>query len=44
MPERQEVNLEAIEKVALALEEINDEIVYIGGAVVSLYATEDGAE
>lgn len=38
------VNLKSIEKVALKLEEINDEVVYVGGAVVSLYATAPGAD
>jgi len=38
------INLKAVEKVALALGEINKDVIYVGGAVVSLYATEDGAE
>ncbi|MEM7109839.1 MAG: hypothetical protein AAF519_16560 [Bacteroidota bacterium] len=33
-----------VEKVALALEELNDEVVFVGGAVVSLYVTDTGAE
>jgi len=38
------INLKVVEKVALALEELNDEVIYVGGAVVSLYVTDEGAE
>jgi len=38
------INLKVVEKVALALEEINNDVIYVGGAVVSLYVTDDGAE
>ena len=38
------IDIKIIEKVALALEEINDEVVYVGGAIVSYYATDSGAE
>ena len=38
------INLKIVEKVALALEEINDEVIFIGGAVVSLYDTEKAAD
>ena len=44
MLKNQIINLQVVEKVALALEEINDEVIYVGGAVVSLYATDQGAE
>ncbi len=44
MPERRAINLATIETVAKALGEINDDVVYVGGAVVSLYVTENGAE
>lgn len=44
MPKRQEINLDAVEKVAIALEEINDEVIYVGGAIVSLYVTDESAE
>ncbi len=44
MHKHQIVNLKLIEKVALALGEINNEVIYIGGAVVSLYCTDNGAE
>jgi len=44
MPDYQTINLAAIEKVATALEELNDEVIYIGGAVISLYITDKGAE
>ncbi len=38
------VQLKEVEKVALALEEINEEVIYVGGAVLSLYANDEGAE
>ena len=38
------INLKVVEKVALALEELNGEVIYVGGAVVSLYVTDEGAE
>ena len=44
MFKNQPVNIKLVEKVALALEEINDEVIYIGGAIVSLYVTDQGAE
>lgn len=44
MRKRQKVNLDAIEEVAIALEEINDEVIYVGGAIISLYVNEESAE
>jgi len=44
MPNKQSINLKAVEKVALALEELNEEVIYIGGAIVGLYVTDIGAE
>jgi len=38
------INLRIVEKVASTLKELNDEIIYVGGAVVSLYITDEGAE
>lgn len=38
------INLKTVEKVAIALEEINKDVIYVGGAVVSLYATDAGSE
>jgi len=38
------INIEIIGKVAEALEEINTEVIYVGGAVISLYATEKGSD
>jgi len=35
MPKNQTINLRIVEKVALALEELNNEVIYVGGAVVS---------
>lgn len=44
MLKNQTINLKIVEKVALALGELNDEVIYVGGAVVSLYVTDEGAE
>lgn len=44
MHSSQTVNLQVIEKVATVLDELNKEVIYIGGAVVSLYVTDTGAE
>lgn len=38
------INLETVEIVAAKLRELNDEIIYVGGATVSLYATDPAAE
>jgi predicted nucleotidyltransferase len=38
------VNFQRIEKISLALEEINDEVVFIGAAILGLYVTEEGAD
>lgn len=44
MNRAQTINFSIVEKVANALEEINDEVIYVGGAIIGLYATEDGAD
>ncbi len=44
MLEVQSINLIIVEKVARALQEINDEVIFVGGAVISIYATDEGAE
>ena len=44
MLKNQTINLKVVEKVAHSLEELNKDVVYIGGAVVSLYVTDEGAE
>ena len=44
MLKNQTINLKVVEKVALALGELNNEVMYVGGAVVSLYVTDQGAE
>lgn len=44
MLKNQTINLKVVEKVALSLEEINDQVIYVGGAVVTLYFTDEGAE
>ncbi|MCG8308275.1 MAG: hypothetical protein MI975_12845 [Cytophagales bacterium] len=44
MLKNQAINLKVVEKVALALGELNDEVIYVGGAVVSLYVMDEGAE
>lgn len=38
------LNLEVVAQVATALGDLNDQVVYIGGAVISIYATEPGAD
>ena len=44
MLKNQTVNLKVVEKVAIALGELNKDVIYVGGAVVSLYVTDEGAE
>lgn len=44
MLKNQTINLKVVEKVASTLEELNTDVIYVGGAVVSLYATDEGAE
>ena len=44
MLKNQAINLKVVEKVALALGELNEDVVYVGGAVISLYVTDEGAE
>ncbi len=38
------INREATKKVALALGNLNKEVVYVGGAMVSLYINDPAAE
>ena len=40
MLKNQTINLKVVEKVALSLEELNDQVIYVGGAVVTLYVTD----
>jgi len=44
MLKNQTINLKVVEKVALALGELNNEVIYVGGAVISLYVTDEGGE
>lgn len=44
MLKNQTINLKVVEKLSVALEELNNEVIYVGGAVVSLYVTDEGAE
>lgn len=44
MLKNQTINLTIVEKVASALGELNDEVIYVGGAIISLYVTDEGAE
>lgn len=44
MLKNQTINLQVVEKVAISLEELNKDVIYVGGAVVSLYVTDEGAE
>ena len=39
-----QINLKVISKVAKALGELNDRVVYVGGAIVSLYINDPAAE
>lgn len=39
-----QLNLQAVARVARALGDLNKEVVYIGGAVIPIYATEPGAD
>jgi hypothetical protein len=38
------IHINAIKKIALALEELNDRVVFVGGAVVSLYVNDPAAD
>lgn len=44
MLKNQTINIKVVEKVAIALEELNNDVIYVGGAVISLYVTDQGAE
>ncbi len=44
MLKNQTINLKVVEKVAIALGELNNDVIYVGGAVVSLYVTDEAAE
>jgi predicted nucleotidyltransferase len=44
MLKNQTINLKVVEKVATALDELNKDVIYVGGAIVSLYVTDEGAE
>lgn len=44
MVKNQTINLAVVESVALALEELKNEVMFVGGAVVSVYVTDEGAE
>ena len=44
MINRREINIESIIEVAEALGELNNKVVYVGGAVVSLYVNDPAAE
>lgn len=44
MTSHQQVNLQVVKEVALALDDLNEQVVFVGGAVVSLYADDPGAE
>lgn len=38
------INIKVIEKVANALGELNEDVIYVGGAIVSFYVTDTGAD
>lgn len=44
MPKNKIINLAVMKKVAKALEELNDDVAFVGGATVSIYADDPAAE
>lgn len=44
MAQDSQLNLDVVAQVATALGDLNDQVVYIGGAIISIYATEPGAD
>jgi predicted nucleotidyltransferase len=44
MLKNQTINLQVVEKIATRLGELNNDVIYVGGAVVSLYVTDEGAD
>lgn len=44
MPQTNEINIDVIKKVAHALGDLNNRVVYVGGAVVSLYIDDPAAD
>lgn len=38
------INKAIIKRIAVALEELNEKIIYVGGAIVSLYINDPGAD
>ena len=41
---RDAVNIQAVQLVAAGLQDLRDQVVFVGGAVVSLYANDPGAD
>ena len=39
-----EINIAVVQKIALALGELNERVVFVGGAVVSLYIDDPAAD
>lgn len=44
MPQINEINIDVIKKIARALGELNNRVVYVGGAVVSFYIDDPAAD
>lgn len=44
MGKNDDINIAAVKKVAQALGDLNDNVAYVGGAVVSIYADDPGAD
>jgi predicted nucleotidyltransferase len=44
MPQTNEINIDAIKQIARALDDLNNRVVYVGGAVVSLYIDDPAAD
>ena len=43
MPEPAYVNLDTVAAVAQALGDLNEEVIYVGGAIISLYVDDPSA-
>ena len=44
MPQTNEININIIKQIACALGDLNNRVVYVGGAVVSLYIDDPAAD
>ena len=44
MPQNNEINISVIKQIVRALGDLNERVVYVGGAVVSLYINDPAAD